>query len=410
MLRKRNLLALAGLSFGLVVSGCGDLQDPAADDPRDAPGFRTTFQNLDAPCEIDVVDNDGNFIRRVDIEEEYIPGVVACENGGAPLEALKAQAVQARSFLYYKIFVRGADSIRNSTSDQVFSCSYRPNGPDEIHMEAARSTKGQYLTWEETIVASFYVAGAIPSNPDPNDPVGSCTAGPGDEDPTSTQDRVTYNWGKTACMISMTNLGTTPDDCRDNPHNRGAASQNGETCLANVGWKYQDMLKFYYGDDITLVNAEGTCGGPPPYELTDEDRFCGLKADGAYCMDNVAVTCADEFASMAEVCAEGCSDGTCVMAPVNNNAGNSSTGNNATGNSTTNNVTGNNTTGNSGTGGTGGTGGTSGEGGAGTGEFPALVDRSPGLSGGCSTGGDSGGLGGFLLVIGLAALRVARRR
>ena len=43
----------------------------------------------------------------VSVEDDYLPRVVSCENGGAPLEALKAQAVAARSYLYYKLDRRG---------------------------------------------------------------------------------------------------------------------------------------------------------------------------------------------------------------------------------------------------------------------------------------------------------------
>ena len=39
----------------------------------------------------------------LDIEDDYLPHVVACENDGAGPEALRAQAVAARSYAYYKI-------------------------------------------------------------------------------------------------------------------------------------------------------------------------------------------------------------------------------------------------------------------------------------------------------------------
>jgi hypothetical protein len=45
-----------------------------------------------AHCEIEV-ENQGVL----DLEEDYLPHVITCENGGANLEALKAQAIAARS-------------------------------------------------------------------------------------------------------------------------------------------------------------------------------------------------------------------------------------------------------------------------------------------------------------------------
>src|SRR5690242_6309517 len=40
---------------------------------------------------------------QLDVDGQYLPQVVCCENGGAPDEALKAQAVMARSYLAYKV-------------------------------------------------------------------------------------------------------------------------------------------------------------------------------------------------------------------------------------------------------------------------------------------------------------------
>lgn len=297
------------LPLALVVSlaGCSSQDASVPPELEDAPGFRQKVLYLEAPCSVNV-----EGVGMVDIEEDYIPGVVACENGGAPLEALKAQAVQARSFLYYKLFVAGQTTIRNSTADQVYSCSYRPNGPDAIHRQAAEETKAQYLTWENSIVASFYVAGAIPPNPDPGDPFGSCM-GNGGNDPTSTQQWVTYNRGKTGCDIDLTRLGFVPADCRGNPHNRGCASQNGEACLARLGVGYQEMLKFHYGDDIVLEVADGRCGAEP---ISPEDQFCIDNGDGSHCLDAATrIACESGAAAVTEVCDEGCGEGLCLLPP-----------------------------------------------------------------------------------------------
>src|SRR5690349_3308796 len=50
----------------------------------------------EAYCQIDVI---GTGV--VDMETDYLPHVVTCENGGGNLEALKAQAIAARSVAYY---------------------------------------------------------------------------------------------------------------------------------------------------------------------------------------------------------------------------------------------------------------------------------------------------------------------
>lgn len=300
---RLSLCAAMGL---LIAVGCGEPDTVVPPELETAPGFRKKVFFLEAPCEVNV-----EGVGMVDVEAEYIPGVVACENGSAPPEALKAQAVQARSFLYYKLFVAGATTIRNSQADQVYSCSYRPNGPGPEHIAAAEATKGQYLEWENSIVAAFYVAGAIPPNPDPNDPINSCR-GNGGSDPTSTQRWVTYNWGKSGCDIDMTNLGFVPADCRGNPHNRGCASQNGQTCLSNVGVGYQDQIKYFYGDDIVIAVGEGRCGGNPPVD--PNDQFCIDNGDGSHCLDAATrIDCAAGAATTTETCDLGCGDGACLQ-------------------------------------------------------------------------------------------------
>ena len=53
---------------------------------------------LNAYCSI-VVANKGT----VDMETDYVPNVTCCENGGAPEQALRSQAVAARSVAYHNL-------------------------------------------------------------------------------------------------------------------------------------------------------------------------------------------------------------------------------------------------------------------------------------------------------------------
>ncbi|MEO0588008.1 MAG: SpoIID/LytB domain-containing protein, partial [Planctomycetota bacterium] len=57
----------------------------------------------------------------LDLEDNYLPNVVLRENGAASFEALKAQAVAARSFTYHLVQNTSATFIRNSQADQVYS-------------------------------------------------------------------------------------------------------------------------------------------------------------------------------------------------------------------------------------------------------------------------------------------------
>jgi hypothetical protein len=181
------------------------------------------------------------------VESEYLPQVVACENGNADLEALKAQAVAARSYLYYEIARVG--EVDDGQSDQVFTCG-RAAGP--LHRQAVEETTGQILRFRGTTVAGFYVAGALQDGP-------SCRGGT--SDPTSTERFVTYNDGRQGSAVEQTSLGSLDPAVHAN---RGCMSQNGSDCLSRQGRGYGDILRFYYGADIELVQAEGVCVGELP--------------------------------------------------------------------------------------------------------------------------------------------------
>jgi uncharacterized protein (TIGR03382 family) len=192
---------------------------------------------LEAYCTATVVG-----VGDVPVETDYLPNVINCENGGASFEALKVQAVAARSYLYYRLNRTG--DIEDGTGDQVYSCSREPSMQ---HFLAAEATSGQVLQYQGTQVAAFYVAGA---KQDPPDCMG------GTDDPTNTERFVTYNDGKSGDGIDQTSLGLVNPD---NLANRGCMSQNGSDCLSDDGWAYDDIIRFYYGDDIELVQAEGSC-------------------------------------------------------------------------------------------------------------------------------------------------------
>lgn len=294
----------------LIATACGASDNELPASVVDGPGFRKKFFYLEAPCTVKVVG-----IGTVDIEEEYIAGVIACENPHAPFEALKAQAVEARTYLYYKLFIEGKTELRNGQKDQVFSCAHAPNGPSMDHKRAAAETKGEYLSWNDSIIASFFVAGAIPPTPDAGAPFTSCKPN-GGSDPTHTQKWVTYNRGKTQCDVTMTPLGFRTDACEDFPYNRGCASQNGHACLAKAKVAYQDQFSFFYGDDIKLKTSEGACGGSvdPPNKY---DSYCKTKNDGSFCFDNASlIRCVGKVSERIEECVNGCSEKMCQAAVI----------------------------------------------------------------------------------------------
>lgn len=203
------------------------------------PQLGTLHGPIMAYCSMDFLDQSN-----VDIEGQYLPHVVNCENGGAGFEALKSQAVAARSYLYYKLNEYG--SIGDSQSDQVYTCGREP-GPQ--HYAAVEATSGEVLTYQDAVIAAFYVAGAIPSPP-------LCIGVDGDSDQYNTERYVTYNEGRSGDQVEQSTIGWVDPA---NIYNRGCQSQNGASCLADLGITYRQILSFYYGEDITIERTEGPC-------------------------------------------------------------------------------------------------------------------------------------------------------
>jgi MYXO-CTERM domain-containing protein len=199
----------------------------------------TSSEDLTAVCDANV-----KTIGLVPTETDYLPHVVQCENGGAPTEALKAQAIVARTYLYYEMAKYG--SIADGQGAQVYSCSKTPSAAQK---QAVTDTSGLILQYKATTICSFFVAGGL-AQP---------TACKGGSDPTSTEQYVTYNDGKSGTGITQSSIGFVSPT---NYENRGCMSQNGSSCLANEGKTYVDILKFYFGADIQLVQATGACVTP----------------------------------------------------------------------------------------------------------------------------------------------------
>ncbi len=217
-----------------------------------------------APCTIDV-EGKGS----VALEQEYLPHVVMCENGGAGYEALKAQAIAARSVAYYAAATSG--SICDGPACQVYSCSIEPS---DAAIAAVAATSRQYLVSHQTLTYGFYVAGDAA--------VGAATSCVGSSG--STEKYVTYNAGKSGDAVEQTTLGFIFDPGESGyGQNRGCMSQWGARCLDDVlDLDHVEILRWFYGADIEVVTAPEDCDlvgeeggeggdeGIPPEEADDE--------------------------------------------------------------------------------------------------------------------------------------------
>ncbi len=181
-------------------------------------------------------------IGQLDTEDDYLPHVITCENGGANLEALKAQAIAARSVAYYNMANMG--SICDGQGCQVYSCGAEPQA---VHYQAVAETSGLYLSYDATLTYGFYVAGDTDTAPP------SCVGTAG-----ATEHWITYNEGKSGPDVEQTELGFVGPPGFG--QNRGCMGQWGARCLENDnGYDYDMILRFYYGADIEIPQAPGPC-------------------------------------------------------------------------------------------------------------------------------------------------------
>jgi hypothetical protein len=186
----------------------------------------------------------------IDTETDYLPHVVACENGGAGTVALEVQAIAARSVLYWEMGTHG--SICDGQGCQVYSCAAAP-GPE--HHAAVAATSGKYLAYNGNVTYAFYVNG------DKNTAPPACVG-----DPAAQNEKwITYNAGKSGTDVEQTTLGFVfdPSDAGYG-QNRGCMGQWGSRCLEAAGVDRDGILRFYYGEDIELLQALGPCVTPDP--------------------------------------------------------------------------------------------------------------------------------------------------
>ena len=250
MLRARLAVVVSSVLLLAACASAGGAGDQDRDPDSEHVG--EVSEPLTAQCTASVV---GHGV--VDVEKVYLPDVVHCENGGAPLESLKAQAIAARTYLYYKL--ETSSSISDGQGDQVFSCGSHAGA---LEKQAVAETAGMILRYSGTTIAAFFVAGGSASPPACHDAS------------SSTSSDVTYNAGKTGNAIHQTPLGfVDPSNLR----NRGCMSQLGSRCLADEGDKADAILKFYYGDDIAITEATGPCVPTPKGDAGSD----GAGGDGA---------------------------------------------------------------------------------------------------------------------------------
>lgn len=166
--------------------------------------------------------------------EDYVARVCTRENGAAAFEALKAQAVAARTYVLRAMrderpIGTPEQPIPNSQAFQTYASVASP-----ACSAATGQTRGLVLRYRGALIVANYVAGAR-LGPD----------GAYLDDPTRTEKWVTYNRGRIGPQVIPTPLSRV-----DRSDNRGCLSQNGSDWMARRGHDFVAILRFYYGDDV----------------------------------------------------------------------------------------------------------------------------------------------------------------
>jgi hypothetical protein len=166
--------------------------------------------------------------------EDYVARVCTQENGAAAFEALKAQAVAARTYVLRAMRDEAPigtpqQPIPNSQAFQTYAVAASP-----ACAAATTQTRGVVLRYQGGLIVANYVAGAR---------LGA--DGAFVDDPTRTEKWVTYNRGRIGPQVVPTPLSRV-----DRADNRGCLSQNGSDWMARRGHGFLTILRFYYGDDV----------------------------------------------------------------------------------------------------------------------------------------------------------------
>lgn len=116
--------------------------------------------------------SEGYFLINVVQLEDYVKGVVASEVGiNWPEEALKAQAVLARTYAVAHIIRNRTNNFYDVTSS-VFHQVYREDEGTEEVEKAVKDTRGQILIYQGEPIMAFYHACSVGKTEDPKEVFG----------------------------------------------------------------------------------------------------------------------------------------------------------------------------------------------------------------------------------------------
>ncbi len=222
---------------------------PPPSHPLYITSMAEAYPPLPPPSTIRVIHNPNNYYRsnvppwQIDVFdfETYVKQVVPYEMPASwPMEALKAQAVAARTYGWF--FIRKNQNLSYDVSDWV---DYQVMGPDTHYRsnEAVDSTREQYIEWKGLpILAEYSAENSSPTlprykpgtyEPDPDYPYLS-----------SVHDPVSFGKPRRG-------------------HGRGMSQYGAKRWAEIYGWGYQQILTHYYTGVNVRKSFASEDSGPP---------------------------------------------------------------------------------------------------------------------------------------------------
>ena len=168
--------------------------------------------------------------------EEYVAGVIRGEVLGLHnIEIYKEMAILARTYLIHRAINHGC-TVESSARNQVFKkLEDKPQYSDMVY-EAVEATKGQVLLQNNEIISAHYDA--------------FCSIAVDDQYYTIKQanQKIPRSWVDSQPGIADSwKQGT----CAGN-HGMGVSQWGSYYLATEKGYKYDEILKFYYGDEVTI--------------------------------------------------------------------------------------------------------------------------------------------------------------
>ncbi|GEM_PF-1804860 len=219
-------------------------------------GLPPLTESFSVPEEVFVSNLEGNGFTGLMNLDEFVAGVVTAEEGdGFPFEALKAQAVAARTFALHRLQTRG-----QANGGQAYSATLGAKS-----RAAAANTSRVVLLFDHGLIPAYYAArcnGDFTLNSEDGPSLAVCEIG--------ALNAGVVSWARAVACSGHPNCSQTGEPCcqlliggRTNfiyGHGVGMCQRGAQEFAGRDGWNWTTILTHYY-TGVTLANLPGLAPG-----------------------------------------------------------------------------------------------------------------------------------------------------